>query len=116
MPEDRICGANAVAALFARRLEDVNRLHYAEAMKGPAGPLCAVLARRHLPYRMLPPAELERVAGTKHHGGIVALANPREIPELDPAKPPRPPFLLVLDGIGNPHNLGAIARSAAYSG
>src|SRR4051812_42873925 len=116
MPDDRICGLNAVSALFARRLDDVNRLHYAEALKAEAGPLCAVLARRHLPYRMLPAAELERVAGTKHHGGIVALATPRPIPELDPARPPRHPFLLVLDGIGNPHNLGAIARSAAFFG
>ena len=116
MPDDRICGLNAVSALFARRLEDVNRLHYSDAMKGAAGPLCAVLARRHIPYRMLPPLELERVAGTKHHGGIVALAAPRPIPELDRARPPRVSFLLVLDGIGNPHNLGAIARSAAFFG
>jgi TrmH RNA methyltransferase len=116
MPDDRICGANAVTALFARRVGDVNRLHYAESMKEVAGPLCAVLARRHLPYRMLPPDELERVAGTMHHGGIVALATPRPIPVLDPAAPPRLPLLLVLDGVGNPHNFGAIARSAAFFG
>ena len=116
MPDDRICGVNAVSALFARRLEDVNRLHYAESMKDFAGPLCAVLARRRLPYRMLPPGELDRVAETKHHGGIVALANPRPVPPLDPAQPPRHKLLLVLDGIGNPHHLGAIARSAAFFG
>jgi len=116
MPDDRICGLNAVSALFARRLDDVNRLHYSEALRAEAGPFCALLARRRLPYRMLPPAELERVAGTTHHGGIVALANPRPVPPFDPARPPRHGFLLVLDGIGNPHNLGAIARSAAFFG
>lgn len=116
MHDDRICGLNAVRALFARRVDDVHRLFYGEAMKGEAGPLCQVLARRHLPYRLLPPDELERVAGTTHHGGMVALATPRPVPTLDPVRPPRHKLLLMLDGIGNPHNLGAIARSAAFFG
>ena len=107
---------NAVSALFARRVDDVNRLFYGDAMKAAAGPLCAQLAKRRLPYRLLPPDELERVSGTTHHGGIVALANPRPIPELDPANPPKHKLLLALDGIGNPHNFGAIARSAAFFG
>ena len=116
MPDDRICGLNAVAALFARRLDDVNRLFYGDALKAEAGPFCAALARRRMPYRLLPPDELERVAGTVHHGGIVALANPKPIARFDPAHPPRHKLLLALDGIGNPHNLGAIARSAAFFG
>ena len=116
MPDDRICGLNAVSALFARRVDDVVRLYYGDALKAAAGPLCGVLARRRLPYRMLPNEELERVAGTTHHGGIVAIATPRPIPELDPARPPRESLMLALDGIGNPHNLGAVARSAAFFG
>ena len=116
MPDDRICGLNAVSALFARRLDDVNRLYYADALKVAAGPLCAELARLHRPYRLLPPDELERAAGTTHHGGIVALATPRPLPMIDFVRPPKHPLLLVLDGVGNPHNLGAIARSAAFFG
>ena len=116
MPDDRICGLNAVAALFARRLDDVNRLFYGDALKAEAGPLCAALARRRIPYRLLPTDELERVAGTVHHGGIVALANPKPIAAFDSANPPRHKLLLALDGIGNPHNLGAVARSAAFFG
>ncbi len=116
MPDDRICGLNAVSALFARRPDDVVRLFYAEALKAAVGPFCALMARRRLPYRLVPPDELERIAATTHHGGIVALATPRPIPALDPANPPRHRLLLALDGIGNPHNLGAIARSAAFFG
>ena len=116
MPDDRICGLNAVSALFACRLDDVHRLYYAEALKGEVGAFCSALAHRRRPYRLLPDDELERVAGTMHHGGIVALATQRPVPPLDLAAPPRHTFLLVLDGVGNPHNLGAIARSAAYFG
>jgi TrmH RNA methyltransferase len=116
MKPDTICGTNAVAALFARRPDDVQRLFHTPAMKMQAGPLCAVLAKTRRPYRMVDAETLEKVAGTGHHGGIVAVAKPRFIPILDRDSPPRLPFLLVLDGIGNPHNLGAIARSAAFFG
>ncbi len=116
MTEDRICGASAVAALFARRPDAVRRLFYIEEARQAAGPFCAVLARAHRPYRMLPEEELARIAGTIHHGGICAVAEARDIPLLDAAAPPRHQLLLALDGIGNPHNLGAIARSAAFFG
>ena len=51
---------------------------------------------------------------------VVAIARPRPLSPFDPkfasgwARDRRP--LLILDGIGNPHNLGAVIRSAAYFG
>ena len=116
MEEDRICGANAVAAVFARRPEAVRRLFYTAAMKELAGPLCAAMAAARRPYRMLEEAEIARAAGSVHHGGIVAVAEPRWIAIIDFVRPPKLPLLVVLDGVSNPHNLGAIARSAAFFG
>ena len=116
MKSDTICGAMPVRALFARRPDDVQRLFYLPAMKAMAGPYGSVLATSRKPYRMVPADELEKIAGTPHHGGIVAVAKIRVPTILDVTAPPRVKLLLVLDGIGNPHNLGAIARSAAFFG
>ncbi len=116
MEEDRICGANAVAALFARRPDAARRLFYTAAAKEVAGPFCAVMAAARRPYRMLDEAEMARAAGSVHHGGVVAVAAPRIVPIIDFVRPPRMGLLLVLDGVSNPHNLGAIARSAAFFG
>ena len=116
----RICGLPAVRALFDRDPGRVERLFFEPALKGALDAFCLALAHAHKPYREIDRAELARVAGTVLHGGVVAIARPRPLVDLDPAsvrtwaqdgKP-----LLILDGIGNPHNLGAIARSAAFFG
>ena len=111
MAEDIICGLKAVTALFERRPDSVRRLLYTEAMKLEVGGWCRMMAAAHRSYRLVEPADLAGVSGTTHHG---AFATPRNLPILDVAAMPKLPFLLVLDGIGNPHNLGAIARTAAF--
>jgi len=116
MKPDTICGVNAVAALFTNRPDDALRLFYLAERRDVAGPWCAVLAAARRPYRMVPAEELAKVAATPHHGGVAVIAKPRAVDMLDLRAPPRLPFLLVLDGVGNPHNLGAIARSAAFFG
>jgi TrmH RNA methyltransferase len=117
---ERIAGFPAVAALFQRDPNRVLRLFYDDRCKNAAGPFCKQLAAARKPSRLVPTDELGKIAGTPLHGGIVAVARPRPVPAFDPdlARPwaaaGRP--LLILDGIGNPHNLGAIARTQAFFG
>ena len=118
--EIAVCGYKSIAAVFARHPESVLRFFYLEAAAKQAGPFCRELARARKPYRMVPPDELERIGGTGHHGGLVAITA-RSIPiraepaDLDVwARAGKP--VLVLDRVSNHHNLGALVRSAAFFG
>ena len=107
-------------ALFDRDPDRVERLFFEPALKGELDAPCRALAQAHKPYRQVDNMELARVAGTVLHGGAVAIARLRPLADFDPtatkawAQDQKP--LLILDGIGNPHNFGAIARSAAFFG
>jgi TrmH RNA methyltransferase len=116
----RICGLAAVRALFECDPGRVERLFFEPAHQGELAAFCQVLARSRKPYRQVDAADLARVAGTMLHGGAVAIARPGPLSNFvsktvsDWAQDGKP--LLILDGVGNPHNLGAIARSAAFFG
>lgn len=116
----RVCGMAAVRALFERNPGRVERLFFEERVKGEVGAFCRTLAHDRKPYRQVDRTELARLAGTVLHGGIVAVARPRPPAEFDLgaarewARDGKP--IVVLDRVGNPHNLGAIVRSAAFFG
>jgi TrmH RNA methyltransferase len=116
----RVAGLAAVSALFQQAPERVERLFFLPDMGRAVGRFCQALGRAHKPYRQVDADELGRIAGTAMHGGVVALAKPRPVIPFDPAEAATwaatVPLLVVLDGIGNPHNLGAIARTAAFLG
>lgn len=118
--ELRICGLAAVRARFARDAGSIQRLYFDYATGRRIGVMCKALAAAKKIYRCVEPAELEKIAGTVHHGGIVAvvplptLESPSES-ELRGWAAKRAP-VIVLDRIGNAHNLGAIARTAGFLG
>lgn len=62
---------------------------------------------------------LGRRAGVETHQGVLAIAEPLAAADLDDLAEPldgRPPFLVALDGVTDPHNVGAILRSAEAAG
>jgi len=118
--ETHVCGWQAVSTLFARHPDEVRRLFFDPATGKRAGEMCALLARQKKVYRQVPADELEKIAGTVHHGGIVAVIGERPLKKVTRevlagwgrAKAP----LLLLDRVSNANNVGAIVRTAAFFG
>lgn len=116
----RVAGLHAVQALFARAPERIERLFFLVEHQSALSPITTALARARKPFRIVPDDELARIAASAMHGGVVAVATPKPVVNFDPAAAAqwaqRERLIVVLDGISNPHNLGAIARSAAFFG
>lgn len=118
--EINVCGWQAVQALFEQHPDQVKRLFFDAAAGKRAGQMCSYLAQHRKVYRQLPREELEKAAGTVHHGGIVAVISERPLHKvtrdtIDGWAKARMP-LLILDRVGNANNLGAIVRTAAFFG
>jgi 23S rRNA (guanosine2251-2'-O)-methyltransferase len=80
----------------------------------------ALAATRRVRIEYVSRRRIDSVARTDAAQGVVALARPIEETSLEslcePSRRGRLPFLLVLDGITDPHNLGALLRSAECAG
>lgn len=72
---------------------------------------------RGIPLRFVPRSALERLAGTVHHQDVVAVCSQKDYEALDVvAGWKSPALLLVLDGVEDPSNLGAMVRTSVAAG
>ncbi|HWJ47682.1 MAG TPA: 23S rRNA (guanosine(2251)-2'-O)-methyltransferase RlmB [Candidatus Udaeobacter sp.] len=72
-----------------------------------------------IPVRFLQRTELDRMAGNAAHQGVVAVTSAKQYNDLEDviaAKRGKWSLLVVLDGVEDPHNLGAILRTADAAG
>lgn len=72
-----------------------------------------------VPVRSMPRDQLTRLARTASHQGVVAITSEKQYTDLDDVfaqKRGQYAFVLLLDGIEDPHNLGAIIRTAEGAG
>src|SRR5579863_6517278 len=75
--------------------------------------------KNSIPVRFLPRVELDRMAGSGSHQGVVAVTSSKQYNDLDDliaAKRGEHALIVVLDGVEDPHNLGAILRTADAAG
>jgi len=117
--ERKVYGANACQALFENRPDSIIRAWFDGDIAKKFGPLMKALAQTKRGYHLCEPEEMERVAATRHHEGICLLVEPRSpVRVLDYLRKNRGrrDCVLALEGIGNPHNLGAIVRVCAHFG
>lgn len=114
----KVYGLAAALAVMARRPEHVVHIAHTEAVRKPLAPVLREAARRRIAYREVTDDELARIAESVHHEGVclfVAETPPPSLQELARRTAPRG-LLLALDRVGNPHNVGAILRTAAFFG
>lgn len=82
--------------------------------------LLKLAAERKVPVRQREKGDLNRLCGTDHHQGVALRAEPFAYADLHDVlaglKGGNAPLILVLDSVQDPHNLGALIRSAACAG
>ncbi len=119
--EMRLYGLNACLALFAKRPHDLRKVYLLESRLTDLKAVLAWCVQKKLGYRVVQANDLDKLTGTPHHEGVCFDIRRRAPVSLSTLlqmvpRPPQPCLLLWLDGVGNPHNVGAVLRSAANFG
>lgn len=115
-----ISGLHAVASLLAHRPERILRLQVSDRQDLRMQDLLGAAAKLGISVEKVSKETLDAAASGKPQG-VVAFCHPAalltesDLPVLI-AETKEPPFLLVLDGVQDPHNLGACLRNADAAG
>ena len=119
---DLITGRNAVteALRSGRPIESILTARASDGSQRSLGQLIAMAKERGIPIKEVSPAKLDAMCGGSHQG-VAALAAVHEYAGIEDMfalaqERGEPPFLILCDGIEDPHNLGAILRSAEAAG
>lgn len=116
-----VFGLHAVQACLSSKAEDVVSLHVMEGRQDQRMDKIMALAKQHnIAVTLLPRREMDRLCRGRHQGVIARLKqalerNEGHLEEILQGLS-EPPFLLILDGVTDPHNLGACLRSADAAG
>jgi 23S rRNA (guanosine2251-2'-O)-methyltransferase len=119
--DDIIAGRNAVyEALSAGRTID-SVLIAKGNNGGPVARIIELCRQKNITIKDASPAKLDAMCGGLNHQGVAAIAGAHEYVEVDEIlarakEKGEPPFIIIADEINDPHNLGAIIRSAEASG
>ena len=85
------------------------------------GELSALARKNGIVFRSADSKQLTKLCGTEKHGGTAARLSAVEYSTVEDilafaAGKDEPPFIIICDGIEDPHNLGAIIRTAEAAG
>lgn len=116
-----VSGRNAVKELLSGG-RDIEKIFVQTGEReGSVNLLIALAQERRIPIVEADRKKLDTLSRGERHQGIVAIAAERNYYSVDDIleeaeKRGEPPFIVLLDGVEDPHNLGAIIRSAECSG
>ena len=119
--QDQIEGRNAVIELLETG-KDINKIFIANGEKhGSINKIISMAKERRIVIIEVDKAKLNQMAMSDNHQGVIAIVPPFDYCEVEDiieeakAKQEKA-FILILDGIEDPHNLGSIIRTAETAG
>ena len=118
---DQVEGRNAVLELLESD-RDINKIYISDGEKhGSINKIIALAKEKKVIINEVSKAKLNQMSQTENNQGVIAIVPPFNYCEiediLDLAKDRNEkPFVLILDGIEDPHNLGSIIRTAETAG
>lgn len=121
MDEFKIEGRNAVTELL-KSDKTVNKLMIQKGERqGSINEIIKLAKNKKIIITEVDKNKLDQLSETKHHQGVIAFVSPIEYKELDDIfelakERNEAPFILIADEIEDPHNLGALIRSAECAG
>ncbi len=100
-------------------IEKIYLLHHVRG--GKIERICREAKRRNIPVARVDRSKLDQLTGLAHHQGVAAVISPIPTYDLDAfieilREKEHPPCVIILDRIQDPHNMGAIIRSAEFLG
>ena len=118
-PENLLSGRNPIREAI-KSGRDIEKLLVAKGdLSGTAREIVAMARERHIPIQTVDRSRLDEI--TRNHQGMLAFASAYRYYDVedmlaDAEEKNEAPFLIVLDGVTDPQNLGAIIRTAACVG
>ena len=119
--EDQVEGRNSVLELLESN-KDINKIYITKGEKhGSINKIIAIANEKRVVIAEKDKRHMDEMSQTHNHQGVIAIVPPLDYCEvediLDVAKQRNEePFILILDGIEDPHNLGSIIRTAETAG
>ncbi len=116
---DYIFGRNAVTEAL-KAGNPINQI-FVVSMNGSLGAICSAARKQGIPVKVTDARKLDAMTGGENHQGVCAegacaeYASVADILAVSEKKGTKP-FLILCDGIEDPHNLGAIIRTAEAAG
>jgi 23S rRNA (guanosine2251-2'-O)-methyltransferase len=115
--DDYIYGVHAVYEALASGRQPIERVHIArESHSGKLRQIVDLARQRGVPVQRQDRSVLDRMARGEVHQGIVAIARSASYAPFEVLFESDKPIIVVLDSVEDPHNLGAVIRTAEACG
>ncbi len=119
--QDQVEGRNAVLELLESD-RDINKIFISDGEKhGSINKIIALAKQKKVIINEVSRAKLNQMSQTENNQGVIAIVPPFEYCDIDDIlvfakSKDESPFILILDEIEDPHNLGSIIRTAETAG